>query len=100
MKSEILGIRMNQKMKREIEIISKILNISPSEWVRNKIAENIQKTLEEMRYQIILAYIRGIITKDELREVFGEMTEDIDFIIDKTKKDLLKAEELAKEMNK
>lgn len=98
MKTEILGIRMNQKMKREIEIISKILNISPSEWVRNKIAENIQKTLEEMRYQIILAYIRGNITKEELKEVFGEIAEDIDFIIDKTKKDLLKAEELAKEM--
>ncbi|RLI78592.1 hypothetical protein DRP05_06730 [Archaeoglobales archaeon] len=71
MKTEILGIRMNQKMKREIEIISKILNISPSEWVRNKIAENIQKTLEEMRYQIILAYIRGDISKEELKECLG-----------------------------
>jgi len=30
--------------------------------------------------------------------VFGEIAEDIDFIVDKTKKDLLKAEELAKEM--
>lgn len=54
--------------------------------------------LEERIYQIVLAYVRGIISKDELKELLGEVAEDIDFIIDKTKKDLLKAEELAREL--
>ncbi len=54
--------------------------------------------LEEVKYQIVLSYARGIISKDELKELLGGILEDIDFIIDKTKRDLLKAEELAKEL--
>ncbi len=94
-KNEHLGIRVNPKMKKEIEVISKALHISPSEWVRNKIAHDLQESLEEMKYQIILEYLRGTINKDELEEVFGEIAEDVDFTINKVKEDFVKAEELA-----
>lgn len=38
----------------------------------------------------------GILPKEELTELFGKTAEDIDFIIEKTRKDFAKAKKLAK----
>ena len=97
-KDETLGIRVDPKMKKEIEVVSKALHVSPSEWVRNKIAHDLQETLEDMKYQLVLEYMRGTISKEELEEVFGEMVEDVDFTIKKVKEDFVKAEELAEQL--
>lgn len=97
-KDEILGIRMDPKMKKEIEVISKALHISPSEWVRNKIAHDIQEATENMKYQIVMAYLKGTIDRQELEEVFGEMSNDVDFVIEKVRKDFVKSEELSKKV--
>lgn len=91
---------MDPQMKKEIEVVSKVLHVSPSEWVRNRIARDLKEATKDLKYQIILAYLKGTIDKQELKEVFGEMTEDIDFVIKKVREDFVKAEELSREVGR
>jgi hypothetical protein len=75
---------------------SKVLHVSSSEWLRTRIAYEVKHLVDDLRSQIVLEYMRGNLTKKELRELFGKTAEDIDFIVEKTRKDLLKAKKPAK----
>lgn len=89
-------MRIEPKLKREIELTAKVLHLSPSEWLRARMAYDVKEAAVELKSQMVLEYIKGNITKGELRELFGDLADDIDFIVSKTKRDLIKAHELAK----
>lgn len=96
-REEVIAIRVEPKLKREVELLAKILHVSTSEWIRTRLATNAKKLFEDLRYQIILAYLKREVGREELKEIFGdEVAGDIEFVAEKTKKDLLKSEELAK----
>ena len=96
MKQETIALRVEPKLKKEVEIVAKMLHISSSEWLRTRIAYEVKHVVEDFKSQIVAEYMKGNLTKKELTELFGKTAEDIDFIIDKTKKDFLKAKKLAK----
>ena len=89
---EILGVRLDTRTTRGLEIISKVMKMSPSKWIAGLIAENLPKAIEEVKSEIICSYVGGEISKEELREVFGDDAEDIEFVAEKTKEDFKKAE--------
>jgi len=96
MKEETIALRVEPRLKREIELIAKVLHISPSEWLRTRMAYDVKEFTEELKSQIVLEYTKGNITKSELRELLGDLANDIDFIVKKTKNNLATAHELAK----
>jgi arsenate reductase-like glutaredoxin family protein len=59
--------------------------------LRTRIAQEVKHLVEDLKSQIVFEYMKGNLTKKELKELFGKSAEDIDFIIEKTRKDLLKA---------
>lgn len=95
MKEETIALRVEPKLKREVELVAKVLHVSPSEWLRTRLAYEVKYIVEDLKSQIILEYMKGNLTKKELTELFGKTAEDIDFIIKKTNKDFLKAKKLA-----
>lgn len=97
MKEGTFALRIEPKLKREIEIVSKVMHISPSEWLRTRIAYEIKHLVEDLKSQIVLEYMKGNLTKEELTELFGEAAHDIDFIIEKIRKDFKRAGNLAKQ---
>lgn len=96
MKQETIALRVEPKLKREVEIVAKVMHISTSEWLRTRIAYEVKHLVEDLKSQIVLEYMKGNLTKQELKELFGKTAEDIDFIIDKTGKDFARAKKLAK----
>jgi len=96
MREETIALRVEPKLKREIELLAKVLHISPSEWLRTRIAYEVKHLVEDLKSQIVVEYMKGNLTKEELTELFGKTAEDIEFIIEKTRKDFLKAKKLAK----
>lgn len=97
-KEKTLGVRMDPQMRRELEVISKVLHVPESTWVREKLTHDIQETIEDLKYQIVLEYMKRTISREELDRVFGDLAEDVDFVIEKTKEDFIKAKELAKKL--
>ncbi|MDI6856594.1 MAG: hypothetical protein QMD21_07435 [Candidatus Thermoplasmatota archaeon] len=101
MKEEVIALRVEPKLKREVELLCKVLHISAAEWIRTRLAYNIKEVINDLKYQIVTAYLKGELLRDELEELFGEsLAKDIDFIIEKTRKDLLKSEKIAKQLKK
>ena len=96
MKEETIALRIEPKLKLEAELIAKVLHVSPSEWLRTRIAYDVKEATAEFKSQIVLEYMKGNLTKAELKELFGDFANDIDFVVNKTKKDLETAHELAK----
>ena len=95
MREEIMAVRMEPKLKRDVELISKVLHVSPSEWIRTRVAYEVKRSVEDLRYQIVLEYYRGNLTKEELKELFGEeIAENIDFIDAEMRREIKKAEEM------
>lgn len=93
-----MAVRMEPKLKRDVELISKVLHVSPSEWIRTRVAYEVKRSVEDLRYQIVLEYYRGNLTKEELKELFGEkIAENIDFIDAEMRREIKKAEEMVKE---
>ncbi len=96
-KEEVIALRVEPKLKREAEIIAKVLHISTSELLRTRIAYEVKHLTEDLKSQIIMEYAKGNLTKEELEELFGKaIVADVDFIVKKVKKDLLTARKLAK----
>ena len=91
---EILGVRLDTRTKRGLEIITKVMKMTPSKWIAGLIAENLPKAIEEVKSEIIFSYVRREISGDELRVVFGDDAEDIEFVAEKTKEDFKKAERI------
>lgn len=99
-KEKALGVRMDSQMRRELEVISKVLHTPESTWAREKLARNIQEAIEDLKYQIVLEYMKGTISREELDCVFGDLAEDVDFVVEKTKEDFIKAKELASKLER
>ena len=59
-------------MKAELGIVSKLLNVSVSAWIRNVLAHEIRDTLDSLNRQLVLEYAKGRIGREELEYVFGE----------------------------
>lgn len=94
MKEETIALRVEPKLKREVELVAKVLHVSPSEWLRTRLAYEVKHLVEDLKSQIVLEYMKGNLTKKELTELFGKTAEDIDFIIKKPVKILLKQKSL------
>ncbi len=99
MKEETIALRVEPKLKREVELVAKVLHVSPSEWLRTRVAYEVKHLVDDLKSQIVFEYMKGNLTKKELIELFGKTAEDIDFIVEKTKKDLLKAKKLSKQLS-
>jgi hypothetical protein len=99
MQTEQLNIKMMPELARELDIVSKILHIPKIDWVRNILAHEVKKELEEHKAFIAVEYMKGRISKKEIIETLGKKdAEDIDFIMDTTKKGFGDAKRLAKAM--
>lgn len=96
MQSEQFNIKITPELGEEIELVSKMLHITKVEWVRNILAHEVKKELEKHKSFIALEYMKGRISKNDLNKILGKEAEDIDFIIQETKKDFEDAKKLAK----
>lgn len=100
-REEILAIRVEPRLKREVELLSKVSHISPSEWIRTRLAQDVKELSNSMKSQIVLEYMKGHLTKGELIEIFGnKLTKDINFIINEVKREFKLSKQLVKQLKK
>ncbi|MEF8879940.1 MAG: hypothetical protein V5A64_06080 [Candidatus Thermoplasmatota archaeon] len=81
-----VNVRLEGHLLKEIDAITKVLHISRSEWLRNKIAYAVKKETLNLREAIALEYAKGHITDEELHELLGADAKDVKFIVKHMKK--------------
>ena len=77
-----VNVRLDQTLLKEIDALSKVLHISRSEWLRNKIAYAVQEETLHLQESIALAYAKGKITEKELHELLGNHAQEVTYIVD------------------
>lgn len=81
-----VNIRLDGHLLKEIDALTRVLHISRSEWLRNKIADAVKEETLNLREAIALEYAKGHITEEELQELLGADIEDVKTIVNHLKK--------------
>ncbi len=99
MQTEQLNIKLMPELSKELDLVAGILHIPKTDWVRNVLAHEIKKELEEHKSFVAVEYMKGKITKKELIGALGAKgAEDAEFVAKTTKKGFEDAKKLAKAM--
>jgi hypothetical protein len=72
MQTEQLNVRTSKELVHDIDIVSGILKISRSEWIKTKLAEEAQKEKQRLLMELSTLYAKGMITKENLNELVGK----------------------------
>lgn len=81
-----VNVRLERRLLKEIDALTRVLHISRSEWLRNKIAHAVKEETLNLREAIALEYSKGHISDKELHDLLGADAKDVKFIVQHIKK--------------
>lgn len=85
------------ELDKEIELVSKILHIPKVDWVRNVLAHEVKKEIEEHKSFVAREYMKSNISRADLVKLLGKKdSEDVEYIMKKTYEGFKAAKRLAK----
>ena len=78
METEQFNIRMPKDLVQDLDIISKLLKVNKSEWVKTKLAEDVHEEKSRLLMELSTLYANGMVNKEKIeklvgKEVAGEM---------------------------
>lgn len=81
MQTEQLNIRISEDLVHDIDVVTNLLKINRSEWIKNKLAEEAQKEKKRLLMELSTLYAKGMITKKQVQELVGkEIAEEMESI--------------------
>lgn len=76
MQNEQLNIRFSEELIHDIEIVISLLKINRSEWIKLKLAEEVQKEKNRLLMELSTLYARGMIKRNDLEKLVGREIAD------------------------
>src|SRR3989338_2592091 len=81
METEQLNIRLSPELVQDLDIVSNLLKINRSEWIKTKLAEETQREKNRLLMELSTIYAKGMITKQNVEELVGkEIADEMEFI--------------------
>jgi len=85
MQTEQFNIRLPIGLLHDLDIVSKLLKVNKSEWVKLRLAENIMEEKNKLLMELGNLYINNLITREEIKKLLGEeISNRIEFIKNKS----------------
>lgn len=79
METEQLNLRISQELINDLDIVSGLLKINRSEWIKTKLAEEAQREKNRLLMELSTLYAKGMITKKNVEELVGkEIAEEME----------------------
>lgn len=76
-----MNIRLSQELVNDLDVVSGLLKVNRSEWVKTKLAEEIHKEKNRLLMELSTLYAKGMITKKNVEELVGkEIADEMEFI--------------------
>lgn len=92
-----VNVRLDEHLLKEVDAITRVLHVSRSEWLRNKIAHAVKEETLNLREAIALEYAKGHISDEELKELLGMEAEEVKFIVEQMEEGKEKIDEKVEE---
>lgn len=81
METEQFNIRMPKGLIRDLDIISKLLKVNKSEWVKTKLAEEVHEEKNKLLMELSTLYANGMISKEKIEKLAGkDIADEMEFI--------------------
>ena len=72
METEQFNIRMPKDLVQDLDIISKLLKVNKSEWVKTKLAEEVHEEKNKLLMELSTLYANGMINKNKIEQLVGK----------------------------
>ena len=72
METEQFNIRMPKDLVQDLDIISKLLKVNKSEWVKTKLAEEVHEEKNKLLMELSTLYANGMISKEKIEKLVGK----------------------------
>ena len=76
METEQFNIRMPKDLVQDLDIISKLLKVNKSEWVKTKLAEEVHEEKNKLLMELSTLYANGMINKEKIEKLVGKEVAD------------------------
>ena len=76
METEQFNIRMPKDLVQDLDIISKLLKVNKSEWVKTKLAEEVHEEKNKLLMELSALYANGVISKGKIEKMVGKDVAD------------------------
>lgn len=76
MQTEQLNIRLSTDLVNDLNVVSKLLKVNKSEWIKTKLAEEVQEEKTRLLMELGNLYVKGMITKKEVETLIGKEIAD------------------------
>ena len=76
METEQFNIRMPKELLRDLDIISNLLKVNKSEWIKTKLAEEVHEEKNKLLMELSTLYAKGMINKNKVEQLVGKEIAD------------------------
>lgn len=81
MKTEQMNIRFSSELKKDLDVVTSLLKVNRSEWVKTRLADEIHKEKNRLLMELSTLYAKGMITKQNVEDLVGkEIADEMEFI--------------------
>ena len=101
METEQFNIRMPKDLVQDLDIISKLLKVNKSEWVKTKLAEEVHEEKNKLLMELSTLYANGMISKNKIEHLVGkDIVDEMEFIKKKAIESAKKGVEYGRKLRK
>src|SRR3989344_8269347 len=72
MQTEQMNIRLSQDLVQDLDVVSGLLKVNRSEWVKTKLAEEVHKEKNKLLMELSTLYAKGMIGKKKVEQLVGK----------------------------
>ena len=76
METEQFNIRMPKELLHDLDIISNLLKVNKSEWIKAKLAEEVHEEKNKLLMELSTLYAKGMINKNKVEQLVGKEIAD------------------------
>jgi len=76
MQTEQLNIRLSTDLVNDLDVVSRLLKVNKSEWIKTKLAEEVQEEKTRLLMELGNLYVKGMVTKKEVVSLVGKEIAD------------------------
>jgi len=76
METEQFNIRMPKELLHDLDIISNLLKVNKSEWIKTKLAEEVHEEKNKLLMELSTLYAKGMINKNKVEQLVGKEIAD------------------------
>lgn len=101
METEQFNIRMPKELVQDLDIISKLLKVNKSEWVKTKLAEEVHEEKNKLLMELSTLYTKGMISRKKVEALVGkDIADEMESILETSIRSVKAGKEYGKRLKR